>query len=62
MVPTVTLAVNEDQNSLLRVGQRVSSHYLLQVFHVIVRKPSWTDVTETGLCGLNHGLGMRQKS
>lgn len=48
IVPTVTLAVNQDQNSLLRVGQRVSSHYLLQVFHAVVRKPSGGYVTETG--------------
>lgn len=27
IVPTVTLTVNQDQNSLLRVGKRVSSHY-----------------------------------
>lgn len=62
MVPSVTLVVNQDQNSLLRVDQRVSSHYLLQVFHVRVRKPSGRYVTEAELCGLNHRYGMSQES
>lgn len=62
MVPSVTLVVNQDQNSLLRVDQRVSSHYLLQVFHVRVRKPSRRYVTEAGLCRLNHRYGMSQES
>lgn len=48
VVSTVALAVDQNQYRLLRVIARVSSHYLAQVFHVIVRKCSGRCVTKMG--------------